>query len=453
MARILIIDDDAAFLATLQATLRSLGHSVIARDNGEAGVAQLREGGVDMAFVDFRMPGMDGIAVLRARQDHATARQVPLVMLTAYASSSNTIEAMTLGAFDHLVKPVGRAEIVEVVQRALHSAADAPEPGAASLAPAEEADALIGHSPAMRTVHKRIGLAAGAELPVLITGETGTGKELAARALHHASARALRAFVAVNCAAIPLELMESELFGHRKGAFSGATSDRIGLIRQADGGSLFLDEIGDMPLPMQGKLLRFLQEGEVTPLGGNGAQKVDVRVLAATHRDLAAWASTGQFRSDLRYRLNVVPIELPPLRERGDDILLLATHFLQSAGGAARALSPDAQRRVLDYPWPGNVRELRNVMQRCALLVRGHTIAAGDLDEALGEPLPGDLLQPQPADAPTGTQSLPEAVAQLEKRMIQAALTQAQGNRAEAARQLGIHRQLLYRKLDDYGLQ
>ncbi|MEQ7413991.1 sigma-54 factor interaction domain-containing protein, partial [Xanthomonas campestris] len=199
----------------------------------------------------------------------------------------------------------------------LHSAADAPEPGAASLAPAEEADALIGHSPAMRTVHKRIGLAAGAELPVLITGETGTGKELAARALHRASARAQRAFVAVNCAAIPLELMESELFGHRKGAFSGATSDRIGLIRQADGGSLFLDEIGDMPLPMQGKLLRFLQEGEVTPLGGNGAQKVDVRVLAATHRDLAAWASTGQFRSDLRYRLNVVPIELPPLRERG----------------------------------------------------------------------------------------------------------------------------------------
>ncbi|RJU09461.1 sigma-54-dependent Fis family transcriptional regulator [Xanthomonas campestris] len=453
MARILIIDDDAAFLATLQATLRSLGHSVIALDNGAAGVAQLREGGVDMAFVDFRMPGMDGIAVLRARQDHATARQVPLVMLTAYASSSNTIEAMTLGAFDHLVKPVGRAEIVEVVQRALHSAADAPEPGAASAAPAEDADALIGHSPAMRTVHKRIGLAASADLPVLITGETGTGKELAARALHHASARAQRAFVAVNCAAIPLELMESELFGHRKGAFSGATSDRIGLIRQADGGTLFLDEIGDMPLPMQGKLLRFLQEGEVTPLGGNGAQKVDVRVLAATHRDLAAWASTGQFRSDLRYRLNVVPIELPPLRERGDDILLLATHFLQSAGGAARALSPDAQRRVLDHPWPGNVRELRNVMQRCALLVRGHTIAAGDLDEALGEPLPGDPLQPQPADAPTGTQSLPEAVAQLEKRMIQAALTQAQGNRAEAARQLGIHRQLLYRKLDDYGLQ
>ncbi|MEA9712631.1 sigma-54-dependent transcriptional regulator [Xanthomonas campestris] len=453
MARILIIDDDAAFLATLQATLRSLGHSVVALDNGAAGVAQLREGGVDMAFVDFRMPGMDGIAVLRARQDHATARQVPLVMLTAYASSSNTIEAMTLGAFDHLVKPVGRAEIVEVVHRALHSAADAPEPGAASLAPAEEADALIGHSPAMRTVHKRIGLAAGADLPVLITGETGTGKELAARALHRASARAQRAFVAVNCAAIPLELMESELFGHRKGAFSGATSDRIGLIRQADGGTLFLDEIGDMPLPMQGKLLRFLQEGEVTPLGGNGAQKVDVRVLAATHRDLAAWASTGQFRSDLRYRLNVVPIELPPLRERGDDILLLATHFLQSAGGAARALSPDAQRRVLDHPWPGNVRELRNVMQRCALLVRGHTIAAGDLDEALGEPLPGDPLQPQPADAPTGTQSLPEAVAQLEKRMIQAALTQAQGNRAEAARQLGIHRQLLYRKLDDYGLQ
>ncbi|NIJ77451.1 two-component system NtrC family response regulator [Xanthomonas campestris] len=447
MARILIIDDDAAFLATLQATLRSLGHAVVAVDNGAEGLMRLNEGDIELAFVDFRMSGMDGIQLMRARADDPRARQVPLVMLTAYASSGNTIEAMTLGAFDHLVKPVGRADIVDVVERALASRADADADADAAASEPSDDDGLVGHSPAMRTVHKRIGLAAASDLPVLITGETGTGKELVARALHRASARANAAFVAVNCAAIPLELMESELFGHRKGAFSGATGDRIGLIREADGGTLFLDEIGDMPLPMQAKLLRFLQEGEVTPLGGRGAQKVDVRVLAATHRDLAAWAAAGQFRSDLRYRLNVVPIELPPLRERGQDIVLLAQYFLRTGEGAARALSADAQARLLAYPWPGNVRELRNLMQRSQLLVRGHSIVAADLDDALEY----DAEQPMTEAPPEG--SLPEAVARLEKQMIQAALAHSGGNRAEAARRLGIHRQLLYRKLDEYGLQ
>ncbi|QNH11268.1 sigma-54 dependent transcriptional regulator [Xanthomonas sp. SI] len=444
MARILIVDDDTAFLSTLQATLRSFGHEVIAAADGQAGLARLRAGGIDLAFVDFRMPGMDGIALMRARQDDAQAAAVPLVMLTAYASSSNTIEAMKLGAFDHLVKPVGRADIVAVVERALqaHAGDDsvAPPP-----APAEEAGALLGHSAAMRTVHKRIGLAAASDLPVLVSGETGTGKELVARALHRASARADAAFVAVNCAAIPAELIESELFGYRKGAFSGATADRPGLIREADGGTLFLDEIGDMPLPMQAKLLRFLQEGEVSPLGGRGAQKVDVRVVAATHRELAQLVADGRFRSDLRYRLNVVPIELPPLRERGDDIVLLAQHFLEDGANAARTLSAAAQARLRAYPWPGNVRELRNAMQRCQVLVRTPTIEAHDLDEVLA----GDAAATS-ADTPALT--LPDAIAQLEKQMIQAALTQAQGNRAEAARRLGIHRQLLYRKLDDYGL-
>ncbi|MBB4127313.1 DNA-binding NtrC family response regulator [Xanthomonas translucens] len=445
MARILIVDDDTAFLSTLQATLRSFGHEVIAAADGPAGLERLRAGGIDLAFVDFRMPGMDGIALMRARQDDAQAAAVPLVMLTAYASSSNTIEAMKLGAFDHLVKPVGRADIVAVVERALQAHAGGAGSAAPPPAPAEEAGALLGHSAAMRTVHKRIGLAAASDLPVLVSGETGTGKELVARALHRASARAGAAFVAVNCAAIPTQLMESELFGYRKGAFSGAVADRPGLIREADGGTLFLDEIGDMPLPMQAKLLRFLQEGEVSPLGGRGAQKVDVRVVAATHRELAQLVADGRFRSDLRYRLNVVPIELPPLRERGDDIVLLAQHFLEEGASAARTLSAAAQARLRAYPWPGNVRELRNAMQRCQVLVRTPAIEAHDLDEVLA----GDAAA-APAETPTPT--LPEAIAQLEKQMIQAALTQAQGNRAEAARRLGIHRQLLYRKLDDYGL-
>ncbi|QSQ41613.1 sigma-54-dependent Fis family transcriptional regulator [Xanthomonas translucens pv. undulosa] len=445
MARILIVDDDTAFLSTLQATLRSFGHEVIAAADGQAGLARLRAGGIDLAFVDFRMPGMDGIALMRARQDDAQAAAVPLVMLTAYASSSNTIEAMKLGAFDHLVKPVGRADIVAVVERALQAPAGAASAPPALAAPAEEAGALLGHSAAMRTVHKRIGLAAASDLPVLVSGETGTGKELVARALHRASARAGAAFVAVNCAAIPAELIESELFGYRKGAFSGAVADRAGLIREADGGTLFLDEIGDMPLPMQAKLLRFLQEGEVSPLGGRGAQKVDVRVVAATHRELAQLVADGRFRSDLRYRLNVVPIELPPLRERGDDIVLLAQHFLEDGASAARTLSEAAQARLRAYPWPGNVRELRNAMQRCQVLVRTPTIEAHDLDEVLA----GDAAAPA---ADTLALTLPDAIAQLEKQMIQAALAQAQGNRAEAARRLGIHRQLLYRKLDDYGL-
>ncbi|WIH05549.1 sigma-54 dependent transcriptional regulator [Xanthomonas translucens pv. graminis] len=444
MARILIVDDDTAFLSTLQATLRSFGHEVIAAADGQAGLARLRAGGIDLAFVDFRMPGMDGIALMRARQDDAQAAAVPLVMLTAYASSSNTIEAMKLGAFDHLVKPVGRADIVAVVERALQAPAGAASAPPAP-APAEEAGALLGHSAAMRTVHKRIGLAAASDLPVLVSGETGTGKELVARALHRASRRAGAAFVAVNCAAIPAELIESELFGYRKGAFSGAVADRAGLIREADGGTLFLDEIGDMPLPMQAKLLRFLQEGEVSPLGGRGAQKVDVRVVAATHRELAQLVADGRFRSDLRYRLNVVPIELPPLRERGDDIVLLAQHFLEDGASAARTLSAAAQARLRAYPWPGNVRELRNAMQRCQVLVRTPTIEAHDLDELLA----GDAAAPT---AETSALTLPDAIAQLEKQMIQAALAQAQGNRAEAARRLGIHRQLLYRKLDDYGL-
>ena len=476
MARILIIDDDAAFLATLQATLRSLGHSVIALDNGAAGVAQLREGGVDMAFVDFRMPGMDGIAVLRARQDHATARQVPLVMLTAYASSSNTIEAMTLGAFDHLVKPVGRAEIVEVVQRALHSAADAPEPGAASAAPAEEADALIGHSPAMRTVHKRIGLAASADLPVLITGETGTGKELAARALHHASARAQRAFVAVNCAAIPLELMESELFGHRKGAFSGATSDRIGLIRQADGGTLFLDEIGDMPLPMQVKLLRVLQERTFERVGSNKTQSVDVRIIAATHKNLESMIEVGSFREDLYYRLNVFPIEMAPLRERVEDIPLLMNELISRMEHEKRGsirFNSAAIMSLCRHGWPGNVRELANLVERMAIMHPYGVIGVAELpkkfryvddeDEQMVDSLRSDLEErvainghtpdfTSNALLPPEGLDLKDYLGGLEQGLIQQALDDANGIVARAAERLRIRRTTLVEKMRKYGM-
>ena len=283
-----------------------------------------------------------------------------------------------------------------------------------------------------------------AGIPVLVLGETGTGKELAARALHRNSVRAERPFVAVNCAAIPADLMESELFGHVKGAFTGAVSDRAGRFREAQGGTLFLDEVGDMPLPTQAKILRALQEREITPVGASRALPVNVRIIAATHRDLPDAVRQGRFREDLWYRLQVVPVHLPPLRERLGDVLLLAEHFLRQGGGASpKRLGADAARLLLAHDWPGNVRELRNAMERAALLCPGPVIGP----EHIG-------LQPAAANGPAidWNGPLAPAVAQLEREMVTRALAATMGNRAEAARRLGLSRQQLYRKLAEFGL-
>lgn len=451
MARLLIIDDDDAFRDTLAETLESLGHEVQPAQSGAAGLQALARGHFDAVFLDHRMPGMDGLQTLEAMRERlrATRALPPVIVLTAHASGHNTIAAMRLGAFDHLTKPIGREAVQEVLSRALREQATT----ASSEPAAEEGeDELIGVSAAMREVHKRIGLAAASAAPVLVLGETGTGKEQVARALHRHSARAGRPFVAVNCAAIPKDLLESELFGHVRGAFTGAVADRPGSFRAADGGVLLLDEIGDMALAVQAKILRVLQEGEVVPLGAHKPVKVDVRVVAATHRDLAAAVREGQFREDLMYRLDVLSIRLPPLRERLADIIPLAEHFLRlaAAGQAPKQLSATAAQALLRHPWPGNVRELRNLAERCQALVRHPVIEAADLGLAAVAPaqagqggsLPADWL-----DSP-----LPEATERLERALIVHALAQAQGNRAEAARRLGIHRQLLYRKLAQYGL-
>src|SRR5205823_11024127 len=299
---------------------------------------------------------------------------VPVVMLTAYASSDNTIEAMKLGAFDHLTKPIGREDVKRIVDQALK-----PEARRSKEAVEESGEGLIGNSEGMRRVQKLIGLAAGTDSTVLVTGETGTGKEMVARALHDHGTRAEKPFVAVNCAAIPTELLESELFGHVKGAFTGAASDRPGRFREADGGTLLLDEIGDMSPPMQAKILRVLQEREIAPVGAARSEKVDVRVIAATHRDLTQAVQKNEFREDLYYRLNVLPIHLPPLRERVDDIVSLAEHFLRQASDPPKSLSASATRRLLAYTWPGNVRELKNAMERASIVVRGSTIEESDL--------------------------------------------------------------------------
>lgn len=316
---------------------------------------------------------------------------------------------------------------------------------------------LLGISDAMREVQKRLGRASQSDATVLITGETGTGKEVAARVLHETSSRRAGPFVAVNCAAIPAELLESELFGHRRGAFTGATADRAGRLAQADGGTLFLDEIGDMPSPMQAKPLRALQERQITPLGAERPVAINIRVIAATHRDLDAMVAEGTFRQDLLYRLNVIPLNLPPLAGRVADILPLAAHFLSEAlahSARRKHLTNGAQRALLAHTWPGNVRELRNVMERAAALAPGPAVTEQDLGLAeasspSGTAVPAGVVLP----AALLDQPLATVLAEVERTVITRALGRANGNRAEAARQLGISRQSLYTRMANLGLE
>ncbi|WP_244830512.1 sigma-54 dependent transcriptional regulator [Caballeronia sp. TF1N1] len=449
MATILIIDDDDAFREGLAETVQDLGHTPLEARSGEAAFERLREHDTPgCIFLDFRLPGADGLSVLESLRENADLRRVPVAMLTAHATSDNTIGAMRLGAFEHLTKPVGRDEIAALLERMLAAHADAP--AAASPAFADEARSrepqLLGISETMRDVQKRLGRAAGTSSTVLITGETGTGKEVAAHVLHRASARAGGPFVAVNCAAIPADLLESELFGHGKGAFTGAHAQRRGRFEEAHGGTLFLDEVGDMPLAMQAKLLRVVQERQVTPLGANQTIAVDVRIVAATHRDLPAMVAAGTFRQDLLYRLDVIPLHMPPLRERVADILPLAEHFLSTLAASPETrkhLSSDAQRLLVTFGWRGNVRELANAVERASALAPGALLTRDDFaflfDTAasVNDAIPASL-----AELP-----LNDALAQLERALIVRALALADGHRAEAARRLGISRQSLYTRL------
>ena len=433
MSTILIVDDDAAMRDALAEAVRDLGHDARTAISGEAALGLLEREAVSAVLLDLRMPGMGGLKALhRIRtQPHPP----PVTVLTAHATATNTIEAMRLGAFDHLTKPIGRHDLARVIQRMLASAA-VPR----VVMPDAEPETLIGSSEAMRAVQKQIGMLADSDATVLITGETGTGKELVSRAIHDHGRRSGGPFIAVNCAAIPVELLESELFGHLRGAFTGAVSDRTGAFRQAEHGTLFLDEIGDMDLAMQAKILRALEERLVTPVGGKPIP-VDVRVIAATHRDLTQRVRDGTFREDLFYRLHVVPIHLPPLRERIADIVPLAEYFLRDVG---KRLSADAAALLIPHAWPGNVRELRNTMERAAVLVRGELINAVDLtflEES--DASPGEIVDWPDEDLPT-------AVARLEEMLIRRALERSAGNRAEAARLLNINRQLLYVKMKRY---
>ncbi len=442
MSKILIIDDDEAFSAGLTETVTDFGHEALTAASRETALKLVEGDGIALIFLDLRMPGLGGLEVLRELKDDSEFRDIPVVILTAFADSGNTIEAMKLGAFDHLTKPVGREDVKILLERALaRPRAMAKVPRLAEC----EAGELIGSSPAMREVQKRIGLAASSrDATVLIVGETGTGKELVARAIHRHSARAAKPFVAVNCVAIPADLLESELFGHVRGAFTGALQPRAGRFREADSGTLFLDEIGDMSLPMQAKMLRVLQDRLVMPVGGSSAQQLDVRIVAATLHDLPGLVQEGKFREDLFYRLNVFRIALPPLRERGSDVLALAEHFLHQSQ-TPKKLSTSAAKALLEHPWPGNVRELENLMRNLSLTVRRLVIDRNDLQFAHAASAADsmeDLLQ----------LDYHSAISRLEKALLQRALQAAGGNRTEAARRLGINRQLLYCKLKEHGL-
>jgi DNA-binding NtrC family response regulator len=457
MAHILVVDDDEGFREGLVETLVDLGHHVDEANSGEQALEVLQQASAfTCVFLDFRLPGMDGVAVLEAIRAEPRWQLIPVVMLTGFATSDNTIGAMTLGAFDHLTKPVGRLAIQSLLNRIVSSEASSEAVGEPSDAFAFETASkkprLLGVSDTLREVQKQIGRAASSDATVLITGETGTGKEVAARVLHDVSKRRGKPFVAVNCAAVPADLLESELFGHVKGAFTGAANGRIGCIAAADGGTLLLDEVGDMPSSMQAKLLRVIQGRYVTPVGSNRPVPVNIRLVAATHRDLPEMVKSGTFREDLLYRLSVIPIHLPPLRERLADILPLAEHFLAegvSARGRPMRLSEPAQRLLVTYRWSGNVRELKNAVERACALAPGPAITADDLTFLIRQPGDAASLLTREMFA----LSLPDAVETVERALICNALALAGNNRADAARRLGISRQTLYAKIAGLGIE
>jgi len=470
--KILIIDDDESIRFVLKKSLSKEGYEVTEARDGAAGLAGLKKGGYPLAFMDIRMPVMDGLAVLTQMKESAIDTYV--IMMTAQGTMKTAIDAMRLGAFDYITKPFDIDEIVLLAQRALDNRAMAAEVESlkATLRERYEVGAIIGQAQSMREIFKDVGRVAGTDVTVLITGESGTGKELIARAIHAHSKRVGRPFVVVNSAAIPRELMESELFGHEKGAFTGATARKAGKFESASGGTLFLDEIGDMDFNLQAKLLRALQEKEFERVGGNETIKSDVRIIAATHRDLDVAVSEQKFREDLFYRLNVVSLHLPPLRERKEDIPVLAEHFLdkvaQELGAPKKSLTAKALKRLGDYDWPGNVRELENCIKRSVVLSSSAAILPEDVEVLMK----GEKDGGRPADDRTldgllldrihcylkKTRKLGEndvydqVLAIVEKPLIESALAETNYNQLKAADMLGINRNTLRKKIAELGI-
>jgi two-component system, NtrC family, nitrogen regulation response regulator NtrX len=447
--RIMIVDDEAGIRQALKQVLEYEDLVVrVAASGGEA-ITMYSEFRPHLVFLDVKMAGLDGLETLTRLRD--LDPQAQIVMISGHGTIATAVEATQRGAFDFLEKPLDTDRLLVTVRNALahHELVDENT----RLKEATESRfAMVGESPALETVRDLIAKVGPTSARVLITGENGTGKELVARALHEASPRRERPFIEVNCAAIPSELIESELFGHMKGSFTGAFADRAGKFEQADGGTLFLDEVGDMSLSAQAKLLRVLQEGVVTRIGGSKSIQVDVRVLAATNKDLDGEIAEGRFREDLLYRLNVVPIDVPPLRERKEDIPALVAHFAEqlaaSAGVPGRKFADEAVRRLQARSWPGNIRELRNAVERALILASGKVVTAADIDHLL----PATAAPAAVAADTPGSHTFETFKLEAEKNFLIQQLREHDWNVSETARALKMPRSNLYKKIERYGL-
>ena len=452
---ILVADDDSSIRSLLKQLLSDEGYAVVEATTGNEVVEKVKDSNPDLVIMDVRMPELDGIEALSKLK--VSSPKTSVLIMTAFGSSNNAIRAMELGAFDYITKPFELDKISHTVKRVIEyrdltSEVQVLRDEISSLVQTER---IVGNSAAMQEVYKTIGKVAKADATVLITGESGTGKELVAEALHYNSNRRSGPIVKVSCAALPETLLEAELFGHEKGSFTGAQAQRRGRFELADKGTIFLDEIGEMSLPMQTKLLRVLQDRKIERVGSSLPIKVDIRIICATNKDLQRQVEAQKFRDDLFYRLNVININIPPLRERKEDIPALVEHFLAkhrySATAQPAAISEEALKRLMEYEWPGNVRELENVVERAVVLSRGQIITSRELP--FGEHEAGDHDDEGGEEISSEKSYFKKSVAQFEKDLIMKALRDANGNRSKAAEMLGIYRRLLYAKIKEYALE
>jgi DNA-binding NtrC family response regulator len=449
VGRVLLVDDEMNMAKTQAKILQRKGYAVDTASNGREALRLLDESDFDVVVTDLKMPVMDGMQLLR--EMNAKERGCAVIVLTGHGTIESAVEAMQRGAVDYLTKPCNPDELILKVDKLLETKRlrEEVEHLRREVRAYKKFGALIGQSPSMRQIYEVIGAVSGNKSTVLVTGESGTGKELVARTIHLKGLWADHPFVAINCGAMSETLLDSQLFGHRRGAFTGAIADHNGVFQTASGGTLFLDEISEIPLALQVKFLRAIQEREVTPLGVSKPIKVDVRLIAASNRNLEEEVRKGTFRDDLFYRLNVVPIHLPPLRERREDIPLLIEHFIATFSTEYKVepkkVAPDALDKLVSYPWPGNIRELQNVIERMFALSRSNEITLADL--------PGPIAGFE--EKPLNFQEVVElpTLETMERALIAAALRKSHGNKNEASRLLAIDRQRLYRKLEKYGLE
>jgi two-component system, NtrC family, response regulator AtoC len=445
---ILAVDDEPHMRRLLEISLRQAGYRALSAGNGREALELIQQQQIDLVVSDLHMPGMSGLQLLEAIRKQY--ERLPFIMVTAQGEIKTAVEAMKLGASDYILRPFELETLEIAIQKALAVNRIQIENTFLKESSQPPVTGLIGNSAPMQSLKQMIQQVAPERATVFIVGETGTGKELVAKALHDASPRKSELFVAVNCAAIPVDILESELFGHEKGAFTGAVKERVGKFELANGGTLFLDEITEMPIQLQSKLLRVLQENVVEKLGGNRQIALDVRVVAATNRDPLQAVKEGKLREDVYYRLNVIQLQIPPLRERGEDVSLLADYFL---GKRQSQLSESARLSLQQYRWPGNVRELENILERAAILAGSQTIQQQHLPADIAQHLIPATTESSPLDADNNNLSIPRATEAIERRLILQALDDCQGNKTKAAKLLEISERSLWNKLNQYGLR